>query len=114
MCTLLLALRAPPRTPLAASENPNKFLGRPASGPRLYPATEPGSPAVVMPRDEKAFGTWLGFNDRGVFVCLTNRRGPSDPARASRGPLVVRALQKPGAAALREVLQRVPAEQIGS
>jgi uncharacterized protein with NRDE domain len=111
MCTLLLALQATARTPLAASGNRNEFLARPASGPRLYPAAKPGTPTVVMPRDEKALGTWLGFNDRGVFVCLTNRRGPSDPARASRGELVVQALQKPGVAALREFLQRVPAER---
>src|SRR5258708_18415470 len=111
MCTLLLALQATARMPLAASGNRNEFLARPASGPRLYPAAEPGTPTVVMPRDEKALGTWLGFSDRGVFVCLTNRRGPLDPARASRGELVVQALQKPGVAALREFLQRVPAER---
>src|SRR5258708_32291008 len=101
MCTLLLALQATARMPLAASGNRNEFLARPASGPRLYPAAEPGTPTVVMPRDEKALGTWLAFNDRGAFVWLTNRRGPWDPARAARAQLAGRAMTRPGRAALR-------------
>lgn len=110
MCTLLVALQPNPATALAVSGNRNEFLGRPASGPRLYPA-EPGSPAAAMPRDEQAGGTWLGANDRGLFLCLTNRRGPVAPGRPSRGQLVLEALRQPGIAELRRFLERIPGDR---
>jgi uncharacterized protein with NRDE domain len=115
MCTLVLALGAAKGARLAISGNRNELLARPASGPRLYAPVRAGAPAVVMPRDEKGGGTWLGVNDRGVFVCLTNRRGANlDGARVSRGALVVEALQQPGVAEVRAFLERVsPARHNG-
>lgn len=107
MCTLLVALRPNSSTALALSGNRNEFLGRPASGPQLHRAAGPGAPAVAMPRDEKEGGTWLGANDRGLFLCLTNRRGPLEPGRPSRGLLVAEALRQPGFAELRRFLERL-------
>jgi uncharacterized protein with NRDE domain len=48
---------------------------------------------VLAPRDEEAGGTWLGYNDHGTFVALTNRwtREPAVGDR-SRGLLVREAL----------------------
>lgn len=112
MCTLMLALRPSPDTLLAVSGNRNEFLGRPATGPRLHRPARPGAPAVLMPRDEQASGTWLGVNDRGLFVCLTNRRGANlSPDRASRGLLVVEALQQTTAGGLRAFLAALPPDR---
>ena len=65
-----------------------------------------------MPRDEKAGGTWLGLTARGLFVCVTNRRGAApDPARRSRGLLVLEALRKPDAASVREWAAMIPPKE---
>src|SRR4051812_12860136 len=97
MCTLVLLQR--PGELLAVSGNRNELLARPASGPRLHDG-------ILAPRDELAGGTWLGLNRHGLFVCVTNRRGAMvDPARKSRGLLVIEALQAQSARGLREALQ---------
>jgi uncharacterized protein with NRDE domain len=63
-----------------------------------------GDRQVLAPRDEQAGGTWLGLNDRGLFVGITNRAfAANDPERASRGLLVKEAL---GAATARELADR--------
>src|SRR5262249_28656701 len=50
-------------------------------------------------------GTWLGLNERGLFVGVTNRFGvPRDERRESRGKLVLEALAAPSARALHERL----------
>ncbi len=100
MCTLAFAVRPSPYVLLAVTGNRNEFLARPAAPPRVWPEL----PGVLMPRDEKAGGTWLGLTASGLFVCVTNRRGASpDPARRSRGLLVLDALRAPDAAAVRKL-----------
>jgi hypothetical protein len=65
---------------------------------------------VVAPRDDAAGGTWLGLNERGLFVGVTNRFGrPPDPTLRSRGALVADALRAPSAAALHGVLAALDA-----
>ena len=99
MCTLVLLLR--PSELLAVSGNRNELLLRPASGPRI----EKG---ILAPRDEVAHGTWLGLNRYGLFVCVTNRRGAMiDPARRSRGLLVLEALQAQTARGLHAALHEL-------
>jgi hypothetical protein len=106
MCTLAFALRPAPGVVFAASGNRNEFLARPASGPRLWPG------GVLAPRDEQAGGTWIGLNARGLFACLTNRRGANaDRIRASRGLLVEDALRASDARELRERMARVPGDR---
>jgi uncharacterized protein with NRDE domain len=96
MCTLVLLQR--PNELLAISGNRNELLRRPASGPRV----EHG---VLAPRDELMHGTWLGLNRDGLFACVTNRsRAVIDPARRSRGLLVLDALRSHSAVELRERL----------
>src|SRR5437016_500642 len=105
MCTLAFAARPSPGVLLAATGNRNEFLARPAAGPRVWPDL----PGVLMPRDEKAGGTWLGLTARGLFVCVTNRRGAApEPARRSRGLLVLETLRAPGAAAVRQMASALP------
>ena len=97
MCTLVLQQK--PGALLAVSGNRNELLARPALGPRVVDG-------VLAPHDALAGGTWLGLNAHGLFVCLTNRRGGLvDPARKSRGLLVLEALQADSARGLRQALE---------
>lgn len=86
MCTLVVAAGLlPDRLVVVANRDERK--DRPSSPPLRWDA------GFVAPRDEVAGGTWLGVNDHGVFVGITNRfKGPADPARISRGKLVTDAL----------------------
>ncbi len=105
MCTLAFAVRPSAGVLLAVTGNRNEFLARPAAPPRVWPDL----PRVLMPRDEKAGGTWLGLTARGLFVCVTNRRTASaDPSRRSRGLLVLEALRVPDAAAVRDLSSSLP------
>jgi hypothetical protein len=97
MCTLAVALRARPDTPLAIAANRDELYARPALPPRL----EPGALPALMPIDLQEGGTWLGLNARGLFVGITNRAGGGRaPDRRSRGLLVRDALTEQSAAAL--------------
>ena len=108
MCTLAFALRPLPGIAFAASGNRNEFLARPARAPLI----ERGFVSALLPRDLKSGGSWLGLNERGLFVCLTNRRGAVlDPARPSRGELVVAALRAGTAGDVKEQLSGLRAER---
>src|SRR4051812_14383972 len=108
MCTLAFALRPAPGITFAASGNRNEFLARPARGPSI----ERGFVSALLPRDLKSGGTWLGLNAFGLFVCLTNRRGAVlDPARPSRGELVVAALRTSGASQVKEQMAELPGDR---
>jgi hypothetical protein len=92
MCTILAALGVWPEAPLVIAANRDESLDRPALEPRLWPAGEVADRVVLAPRDLQAGGTWLGLNDAGLFVGITNRRAPADRARRSRGDIVFEAL----------------------
>lgn len=105
MCTLIVATHAFSDTPLLVAANRDEALDRPAAGPTVRAV---GPRRALAPTDLVAGGTWLGVNDRGVLVAITNRFGvPVDHARASRGHLVTAALAhgtaKDAYEALREV-----------
>lgn len=53
-------------------------------------------PVVVAPQDAEADGTWLGVNEHGLVVAITNRRTDLEGVR-SRGLLVRDALACPDA-----------------
>lgn len=90
MCTLVVAARVVPGFPLVVVANRDEQRDRASSPPRWWTA----APGFVAPRDDVAGGTWLGFNEAGVFVAITNRfLGPRDPSRTSRGLLVLDALR---------------------
>jgi uncharacterized protein with NRDE domain len=92
--------------PLVVAANRDEALARPASGPFVWE----GTPRVVAPRDEMAGGTWLGLNEHGIFVGVTNRAGaPRDGTKRSRGALVADALRAPSAAALHASLASLDA-----
>ncbi|MFB6125327.1 MAG: NRDE family protein [Halanaeroarchaeum sp.] len=85
MCTIVLAWRAFPDAAVAVAANRDESPDRPSSAP----AVRGGDPAVLAPRDERAGGTWMGVNDRGLFVTLANRWRDADvEGERSRGLLV--------------------------
>ena len=94
MCTLLALYRCHPQFPLVVAANRDERLDRPAAGPGVIRE----APRAIGGKDLVAGGTWLGLNAHGLFVAVTNRRGATaDPARRSRGLLVLDALGLPNA-----------------
>lgn len=90
MCTVALAFQRYPGLPLLLAANRDENLKRPAEGPAVR---RERAPAILAPLDVQAGGTWLGLSQRGVLVAVTNRFGhPRDPARRSRGQVVLEAL----------------------
>lgn len=65
------------------------------------------SPRIFAGRDRSAGGTWLGVNEYGLLVALTNRYSPEMPAGSrSRGLLCLDALRQPTAARAATWLRR--------
>jgi uncharacterized protein with NRDE domain len=91
MCTIIAAVQMWPGRPLVIAANRDEALNRPATEPRVWAAGEVADRRVLAPRDVRG-GTWLGVNDAGLFVGITNRRAHTDSDRRSRGELVLEAL----------------------
>ena len=84
MCTLIAFHGVWTDAPLVVATNRDEAYDRPSASPRWHR----DEPAVLAPRDERAGGTWMGANSRGVWIGLTNRRaGPNDDRLRSRGLL---------------------------
>lgn len=84
MCTLIAFHRVWRDEPLVVATNRDEAYGRPSGPPRWTRTT----PSVLAPVDEREGGTWMGANERGLWVGLTNRRsGTDDPGLRSRGLL---------------------------
>ena len=90
MCTLIALHQVVSGYPLVVGMNRDEFRNRPAAPWSVVP----GSPRVVAPRDRKAGGTWIGVNEHGLVVALSNRRGRDSTTARSRGVLVVEALRR--------------------
>lgn len=103
MCLLIAFHRVWDDAPLVIAVNRDEAYDRPAAPPEWVDA----DPPILMPRDGRAGGTWMGANGSGVWVGLTNRHGPDvDPALRSRGLLCLELLGAPDG---RAVAQRVAA-----
>jgi uncharacterized protein with NRDE domain len=118
MCTVVLAAHVFADHPLVVIANRDEALDRASSPPLFWSASASASANAnaghpfIAPRDDVAGGTWLGVNDAGVFVGITNRYlGPKDPARASRGTIVTDALALGSARAIHEAMAKVPASR---
>lgn len=102
MCTLILAWRVFDEAPVVVAANRDEATDRPSHPPHEW-QLEPG---LVAPRDERAGGTWIGHNDAGVFVGISNRWSDREtPGERSRGRLVVDALRSGSAQAAVETTQ---------
>lgn len=89
MCTLTFTWQVFEDAPLVVAANRDEQVGRPSEPPAKRDWERP----VVAPRDGEAGGTWLGYNDAGVFVAITNRWINADlTGDRSRGLLVRDAL----------------------
>ena len=106
MCTLTLAWQAFPDAPVVVAANRDEAVDRP-SRPPAYVETDP---TVFAPLDERAGGTWMGVNDRGVFVGITNRWVEGLAGERSRGRLVRDCLRAGSAAAAARVAERAVRE----
>lgn len=107
MCTLVVAWRVFREAPVCVGANRDEARDRPASPPAVRGA----NPRVLAPRDERAGGTWIGYNEHGVFVAVTNRWVDGDGER-SRGLLVDDALAEPTAAAARDRVEAELADRV--
>ncbi|MCH7858783.1 MAG: NRDE family protein [Candidatus Marinimicrobia bacterium] len=86
MCTLLIRHDPKDPYPLALLANRDERYDRQSEGW----AWRTGRRPYFAPRDQQAGGTWIGLNDRGVVVALTNIfPGRQDDAHRSRGALVI-------------------------
>ncbi len=69
MCTLAILYRVARNTPILLAANREEYFSRPTQ----YPKIQPGTPRVVCGIDRQAGGTWLGVNQFGLLVLVTNR-----------------------------------------
>ena len=84
MCMLAILYRVAKNTPILLAANREESLSRPTQFPKI----QPGNPRIVCGTDKQAGGTWLGVNQFGLMVVVTNRartRPPLEPR--SRGLL---------------------------
>jgi uncharacterized protein with NRDE domain len=89
MCTLVVAWQVFTDHPVVVAANRDEALDRPSEPPAVI-GEDPG---VIAPRDADAGGTWIGYNEHGTFVAITNRWTDADlVGERSRGLLVHDAL----------------------
>ncbi len=103
MCTFTLAWQVFEDAPVVVAANRDELLDRPSDPP----AVRDWGATVVAPTDREAGGTWLGYNDHGLLVGLTNRwTGESVESDRSRGLLVREALGSESATAAVRFVER--------
>lgn len=95
MCLLITLVGVDPDHPIIVASNRDERRDRPSAPPGLFVGEKR---RILSPRDREAGGTWIGVNDRGLFVGLTNLVGSADGASAapSRGHLPHLALDEDG------------------
>lgn len=84
MCILALQFQVARDAPVLLAYNREEDVERPSSPPRI----QSGRPRVVCGVDRKANGTWLGVNQHGLCVAVSNRpKRAVPPEPISRGLL---------------------------
>lgn len=103
MCLLALFFRAIDDAPVVVGANREERYDRGGEPPRVLE----GPLRAVAGVDLAAGGTWLGVNERGVLVAVTNRHKSEPPPRPrSRGLLARDLLACPSAAAAADLAIR--------
>jgi hypothetical protein len=103
MCLLALFFRAVEGAPVVVGANREELYARRGEPPQRLD----GALRAVGGRDPVAGGTWLGVNERGVLVAVTNRPKSQPPLRPrSRGLLARDLLDCPTASAAAEAAGR--------
>jgi uncharacterized protein with NRDE domain len=88
MCLLALFFRAVPDAPLVVGANREEFYARGGEPPRILD----GACRAVAGIDPLAGGTWLGVNQKGVLIAVTNRQRARVPVQPRSRGLLVREL----------------------
>lgn len=103
MCLLAVLYHVVPGYPVLLCANREEAFDRPSLPPALFP----GPPAYTCGVDLRAGGTWLGVNELGLVVAVTNRpqMEPRDRPR-SRGLLCRELLACGNANAAAELVTR--------
>ncbi len=84
MCLVAVLYRVIDSAPILVAANREERFDRPTLAPRKYR----GPPSYVCGQDQQAGGTWLGVNQHGLLVAVTNRnRAGIIAAPRSRGLL---------------------------
>lgn len=106
MCILMVIHQRVQDYPIVLAANRDEYRDRVAQAPGVLQQR----PVIWGGRDVRAGGTWLGVNEHGLVVGLTNRRLHSeqeiDPRRRSRGLLCLDILQLRSAEAAAAYLER--------
>jgi len=103
VCTFAFAWQVFEDAPVVVAANRDELLDRASESPAVRDWERP----VVAPRDGEAGGTWIGYNDAGVLVSVTNRWTDADLAgERSRGLLVRDALDHDSAEAAVRYVER--------
>jgi uncharacterized protein with NRDE domain len=105
MCPVLILNQVRSDFPVVLATNRDEFFARAASpAVRLLDA-----PRAVGGRDLVKGGAWMGVTEQGVFVGVTNQRTSKspDPAKRSRGELVMEALRAKTPNAIEALLSSV-------
>jgi len=90
MCIVIILHRLVKGYPVVIGANRDEYYDRGGE----VPAIREGTPRILCGTDPRAGGTWLGVNEHGLLVALTDRKGGSpDPRRRSRGLLCLDALR---------------------
>jgi hypothetical protein len=100
MCLLAIQYKLVPEAPILVAANREEFYERPSQAP----AIQSGKPRVLCGTDLQAGGTWLGVNQHGLVVAISNRRRtvPTFPSR-SRGVLCRELLKSDNAVQARDM-----------
>jgi len=107
VCTFILAWQVFDEAPVVAAATRDEALDRPSKPPDRYSE----DPVVVAPKDAEAGGTWIGVNEDGVLVALTNRWTDAELAgERSRGKLVADALASESATAAGRLVEESVAD----
>jgi hypothetical protein len=97
MCLAVLAFKIDPAQPVLLGANRDEYYDRESRPPAVAGKTV----RLIAGTDLRAGGTWLGVNEYGLTVCLTNRHTGhgEESVRRSRGELCRMALEERGAEA---------------
>ncbi|HEV8069545.1 MAG TPA: NRDE family protein [Planctomycetaceae bacterium] len=88
MCVFSVAYRVWPDCPIFVLTNRDESTERPTLSPRIFESTTPKGARWFGGADQRAGGTWVGVNEHGLLVAVTNRKTTSVPANPrSRGLL---------------------------
>jgi len=106
VCTLVFAWQAVADAPIVVAANRDEAADRPSRPPGLYRT----DPRAIAPQDDRAGGTWIGYNEAGLFVGITNRWVDRAGDR-SRGQLVADCLGCASASAAVETVRKAVVDE---